>query len=102
MEDVETLLEEISGAAYDKAVEAVADKVRDETRLADIAVVEKYQKSVTSPGAKNSPQVVKLANTILNSVKTKLKESAGQIQASLQKPEVRQAGKEQVKAKARE
>ncbi len=100
--DVETLLDEVSGTAYDKAVEAVAEKVREQTKLADIATIEKYQKSVTSPGTKNSPQVVKLANTILNSVKTKLKESAGQVQANLQKPEARQAGREQVKAKARE
>lgn len=100
--DVETLLDEVSDAAYDKAVEAVADKVREQTRLADIAAIEKFRKSVTSPGTKNSPQVVKLANTILNSVKEKLKESAGQVQVNFQKPEVRQAGKEQIKAKARE
>lgn len=104
--DVEKLLDEVSGAAYDKAVETVANKVQERTRLADIAVIEKYRKSVTSPGTKNSPQVVKLTNTILNCVKEKLEESSsqapGKVQAALQEPDIRQAGKEQVKAKARE
>lgn len=106
VEDVETLLDEVSDAAYDKAVEVVTDKVREQTQIADIAVIEKYQKSVTSPGAKNPPEIVKISNTLLNRVKTKLKEAAGQVlekvQTVLQKPEVRQAGKEQIKAKARE
>lgn len=106
VEDVETLLDEVSDAAYDKAVEVVTDKVREQTQIADIAVIEKYQKSVTSPGAKNPPEIVKISNKLLNRVKTKLKEAAGQVlekvQTVLQKPEVRQAGKEQIKAKARE
>ena len=104
--DVEKLLDEVAGAAYDKAVETVANKVQEQTYLADIAAVERFRKSVTSPGTKNSPQVVKLADTILNSVKAQMKESAGQVQgkvqAALQEPDVRQAGKEQVKEKARE
>lgn len=105
VEDVETLLDEVSDAAYDKAVEVVTDKVREQTQIADIAVIEKYQKSVTSPGAKNPPEIVKISNTLLNRVKTKLKEAAGQVlekvQTVLQKPEVRKACKEQIKVKAR-
>lgn len=106
IEDVETLLDEVSEAAYDRAVEVVTDQVRERTQLEDIKVLDSYQKSVTSPGAKNSPQVVALANKILNRAKEKLRESASQIiknvQSALRKPEVRQAGKEQVKEKARE
>ena len=103
IEDVETLLEDVSGAAYDKAVEVVTDKVREQTQLEDMEVIEKYRKSVVSPNAKNSPEVVKIANTLLSRVREKLQQSAEKVlkkvQAVLLKPEVKQAGKEQIKIK---
>ena len=84
----------------------VTDKVREQTQLADMEVVEKYRKSVTSPKTKNSPEVVRLANTLFDRVQDKLRESAGrvlkQVQAALQKPEVKREGRKQVKEKARE
>ena len=105
IEDVETLLEDVSDAAYDKAVEVVTDKVREQTQLEDMEVIEKYRKSVVSPNAKNSPEVVKIANTLLSRVREKLQQSAEKVlkkvQAVLLKPEVKQAGKEQIKNKAR-
>lgn len=104
--DVEALIEEVSDAAYDRAVEAVADKVREQTQLADLAVIEKYQRSVTAPGARNPPEVVKIADTVLSRARVKLREAAGQVlervQAALQKPGARQAVKEQIKVAARE
>ena len=106
IEDVETLLEDVSDVAYDKAVEVVTDKVREQTQLEDLEVIEKYRKSVVSPNAKNSPEVVKIANTLLGRAREKLQQSAEKIlkkvQAVLLKPEVKQAGKEQIKKKARE
>ena len=36
IEDVETLLDDVSDAAYDKAVEVVTDTVRQETHKEDI------------------------------------------------------------------
>ena len=94
-----------AGAAYDKAVEVVTDKVREQTQLEDMEVIEKYRKSVVSPNAKNSPEVVKIANTLLSRVREKLQQSAEKVlkkvQAVLLKPEVKQAGKEQIKNKAR-
>ena len=103
--DMETLIDEVSAAAYDKAVEVVTDKVREQTQLEDMEVIEKYRKSVVSPNAKNSPEVVKIANTLLSRVREKLQQSAEKVlkkvQAVLLKPEVKQAGKEQIKNKAR-
>ena len=104
--DVESLIDEVAETAYEKAVEVVTDKVREQTQLADMEVVEKYRKSVTSPKTKNSPEVVRLANTLFDRVQDKLRESAGrvlkQVQAALQKPEVKREGRKQVKEKARE
>ena len=106
IEDVETLLDDVSDVAYDKAVEVVTDKVREQTQLEDLKVIEDYQKNVTSPKAKNSPEVVRLANTILGRVRERLLQSAGKIlktvQTALMQPEVKQAGKEQIKKKAKE
>ena len=104
--EMEKVIDEVSAAAYDKAVEVVTDKVREQTQLEDLEVIEKYRKSVVSPNAKNSPEVVKIANTLLGRAREKLQQSAEKIlkkvQAVLLKPEVKQAGKEQIKKKARE
>jgi len=104
--DVESLIEEVSDTAYEKAVEVVTDQVREQTQLEDLAVIEKYRKSVTSPQTKNSPETIKIVNTLLDRVQEKLRKSAGRIlervQAVLQKPEVRQEGKRQVQEKAKE
>ena len=106
IEDVETLLDDVSDVAYDKVVEVVTDKVREQTQLEDLKVIEDYRKNVTSPKAKNSPEVVRLANTILGRVRERLLQSAGKIlktvQTALMQPEVKQAGKEQIKKKAKE
>ena len=106
IEDVETLLDDVSDVAYDKAVEVVTDKVREQTQLEDLKVIEDYRKNVTSPKAKNSPEVVRLANTILGRVRERLLQSAGKIlktvQTALMQPEVKQAGKVQIKKKAKE
>ena len=49
--DMETLLEDVSAAAYDKAVEVVIDVVRTETRKEDMRMIEDT-KWVLSPGAR--------------------------------------------------
>ncbi len=53
--DMETLLEDVSAAAYDKAVEVVTDVVRTETRKEDMRMIEDTKKWVLSPERK-APQ----------------------------------------------
>ena len=55
IEDVETLLDDVSDAAYDKAVEVVTDTVRQETHKEDIRLIEETKKWVLSPERK-APQ----------------------------------------------
>lgn len=55
IEDVETLVEEVSDIAYDKAVEVVTDTVRLETHKEDIRLVEETKNWVLSPERK-APQ----------------------------------------------
>ena len=53
--DMETLIDEVSAAAYDKAVEVVTDVVRTETRKEDMRMIEDTKKWVLSPERK-APQ----------------------------------------------
>ena len=66
-----------------KAVGLLSDvykrQVREQTQLEDMEVIEKYRKSVVSPNAKNSPEVVKLANTLLSRVRETLQQSAEKV-----------------------
>ena len=56
--DMETLIDEVSAAAYDKAVEVVTDVVRTETRKEDMRMIEDTKKWVLSPERK-APQVTR-------------------------------------------
>ena len=53
--DMETLIDEVSAAAYDKAVEVVTDVVRTETRKEDMRMIEATKKWVLSPERKAPP-----------------------------------------------
>ena len=104
--DMETLLEDVSAAAYDKAVEVVTDVVRTETRKEDMRMIEDTKKWVLSPERK-APKVTreytaKHLDTVLDKFLKTMQTTAARLQEKLLKPEVRQKGKEQVKEKARD
>ena len=104
--DMETLIDEVSAAAYDKAVEVVADVVRTETRKEDMRMIEDTKKWVLSPERK-APQstreyTAKHLDSVLDKFLKTMQTTAARLQEKLLKPEVRQKGKEQVKEKARD
>ena len=104
--NMETLLEDVSAAAYDKAVEIVTDVVRTETRKEDMRMIEDTKKWVLSPERK-APKVTreytaKHLDTVLDKFLKTMQTTAARLQEKLVKPEVRQKGKEQVKEKARD
>ena len=104
--DMETLLEDVSAAAYDKAVDIVTDVVRIETRKEDMRMIEDTKKWVLSPERK-APKATReytakhLDNMLDKFLKT-MQTTATRLQEKLLNPEVRQKGKEQVKEKARD
>ena len=104
--DMETLLEDVSAAAYDKAVEIVTDVVRTETRKEDMRMIEDTKKWVLSPERKASQPTREYAahrlDTVLDKFLKTMQTTAARLQEKLLKPEVRQKGKEQVKEKARD
>ena len=104
--DMETLLDDVSAAAYDKAVEVVTEVVRTETRKEDMRMIEDTKKWVLSPERK-APKVTreytaKHLDTVLDKFLKTMQTTATRLQEKLLKPEARQKGKEQVKEKARD
>ena len=104
--DMETLLEDVSAAAYNKAVEVVTDVVRTETRKEDMRMIEDTKKWVLSPERK-APQftreyTAKHLDGVLDKFLKTMQTTAARLQENLLKLEVRQKGKEQVKEKARD
>ena len=104
--DMETLIDEVSATAYDKAVEVVTDVVRTETRKEDMRMIEDTKKWVLSPERK-APKVTreytaKHLDTVLDKFLKTMQTTATRLQEKLLKPEVQQKGKEQVKEKARD
>ena len=104
--DMETLLEDVSAAAYDKAVEVVTDMVRTETRKEDMRMIDDTKKWVLSSERKapkaTREYTVKHLDGVLNKFLKTMQTTAARLQEKLLKPEVRQKGKEQVKEKARD
>ena len=104
--DMETLIDEVSAVAYDKAVEVVTDVVRTETRKEDMRMIEDTKKWVLSPERK-APQTTReyaahRLDTVLDKLLKTMQTTAARLQEKLLKPEARQKGKEQVKEKARD
>ena len=104
--DMKTLLEDVSAAAYDKAVEVVTDVVRTETRKEDMRMIEDTKKWVLSPERK-APQATReyaahRLDGVLDKFLKTMQTTAARLQEKLLKPEARQKGKEQVKEKARD
>ena len=104
--DMETFLDDVSAAAYDKAVEVVTDAVRTETRKEDMRMIEDTKRWVLSPERK-APQATreytaKHLDGVLNKFLKTMQTASARLQEALLKPEVRQKGKEQVKEKARD
>ena len=104
--DMETLLEDVSAAAYDKAVEVVTDVVRTETRKEDMRMIEDTKKWVLSPERKAPQSTREYAahrlDTVLDKFLKTMQTTAARLQEKLLKPEARQKGKEQIKEKARD
>ena len=102
---METLVEEVSDIAYDKAVEVVTDTVRQETHKEDLRLVEETKNWVLSPERKAPQKEREYAAARLDGVVSKIKNAMQsaltKIQKKLMQPEVKQAGKQQIQERPR-
>ena len=104
--DMETLIDEVSAAAYDKAVEVVTDVVRTEDSQGRYADDRGHEEVGAVPGTQGSQSHEEYAahrlDTVLDKFLKTMQTTTARLQEKLLKPEVRQKGKEQVKEKARD
>ena len=95
----------VSDIAYDKAVEVVTAAVKKETHLEDIRLVEESKNWVLSPERKASKKereyAAKRLDGVIAKIKNAMQSAVQKIQNRLIQPEVKKAGTEQIKAKAR-
>ena len=104
--DVETLVDEVAEQAYEKACEAVANTVRQETQKEDIKILDDYSRWLSAPERTADKKLRDYAVRRLGALKEKFIKSAKatvqKVTDSLQEPEHRQKNLEQVREKARE
>ena len=105
IEDVESLIDEVSEIAYDKAVEVVTATVKKETHLEDIQMVEESKNWVLSPERKASKKeheyAAKRLDGVIAKIKNAMQSAVLKIQNKLMQPEVKKAGTEEIKKQAR-
>ena len=103
--DMETLVDEVAGQAYEKACEVVTDAVRQQTQKEDIKILDDYSKWLSAPERTADKKLRDYAVRRLETLKEKFVKSAkeimGKVTKSLQEPERKQENLEQVKTIAR-
>ena len=106
LEDVEQLIDDVSDIAYDKAVEVVTDTVRIETHQEDMRLVDETKRWLLSlerkAPLKQREFAVKYLDSVMGKICNAMKTALHRIQQKLMQPDMRNAGKQQVKEQARE
>ena len=106
LEDVEQLIDDVSDIAYDKAVEVVTDTVRIETHQEDMRLVDETKRWLLSlerkAPLKQREFAVKYLDSVMGKIGNAMKTALHRIQQKLMQPDMRNAGKQQVKEQARE
>ena len=103
--DMETMVDEVAGQAYEKACEVVTDTVRQETQKEDIKILDDYSKWLSASERTADKKLRDYAVRRLETLKEKFMKSAKgimeKVTKSLQEPERKQENLEQVKTTAR-
>lgn len=101
IEDVETLLDEVSSEAYDKAVEQIAREAVLATRKDDIYLAEDSKKWIQSPERKASRKekeyAVKRLDGLIRKIENAMEKAVGKIVRQLKQPEKKKAVVEEIK-----
>ena len=103
--NMETLVDEVAGQAYEKACEVVTNTVRQETQKEDIKILDDYSKWLSASERTADKKLRDYAVRRLETLKEKFVKSTkgimGKVTKSLQEPERKQENLEQVKTTAR-
>ena len=79
IDDTEAFVSMVAEVAYDKAVEGVSKKIREETRKADQKIVEKLKEDILSPENPNTKEVKRIAGKVLDLLLNRFREVTNQI-----------------------
>ena len=105
IQDVDAIVEEVSEAAYEKAVEVVTETVQAETVKADLEAIEDYRDWATAPERKSSEGAKALISQVIDAIQLKLKNTARnlfqRVAERLHEPAVREANKAEIKSVAK-
>lgn len=103
--DSETLIQEVSAVAYEKAVEIVSDKAREEVLNTAEEQIEIYKKWLSSPDRKVSEKMRNYAiaqmESLGNNIRSAIRKLSGRLEEIFRKPEVRKEVTEQTEKKTR-
>lgn len=95
IEDVENLIDEVSGEAYDKAVDQVAGAVAKEIRKADIKLVESSKQWIQQPERKASKKEKSYAldrlDGVIKKIENAMQKTVIQIKQKMLQPEKKEA-----------
>lgn len=103
--DSETLIQEVSTVAYEKAVEIVSDKAREEALNTAEEQIEIYKEWLSSPDRKASEKMRNYAISQMESlgknIRSAIKKLSSRLEEIFRKPEVRKEVTEQIEKKSR-
>ena len=101
IEDVETLLDEVSSEAYDKAVEKVAEEAVLATRKDDIYLAEDSKRWIQSPERKASRKekeyAIKRLDGLIRKIENAMEKAVVKIVRQLKQPEKKKSVVEEIK-----
>ena len=101
IEDVENLIDEVSGEAYDKAVDRVAGAVAKEIRKADIKLVESSKQWIQQPERKASKKEKSYAldrlDGVIKKIENAMQKTVIQIKQKMLQPEKKEAVVDEIK-----
>lgn len=103
--DSEILIQEVSAIAYEKAVEIVSDKAREEVLNTAEEQIEIYKKWLSSPDRKASEKMRNYAISQMESlgknIRSAIKKLSSRLEESFWKPEVKKEMTEMIEKKSR-
>ena len=104
--DAEELVDEVADAAYEKAVETIAETVQTETHKEDIRVLADYQKWLLSPERKAPKEIREYAaghiDKVIRKIQSSVKKVKDRILSLLRDPEKKKKVLQPVKERARQ
>ncbi len=103
---LETLITDVSVAAYDKAVVVVTEQVSEQTRQEDLNQISDYKNWLLQPERKTSKEMRTFAARHFDGLAANIRKLAAvvvsKVKDTMMRPEVRNANVEAVKETARE